>query len=408
MRPGLGGSLLVGLLMVGCATSRVVHLDTGQGSPIAYTPRQRVGPVEVDSGEFKRAMAQLILDLRFSLRPTEATRSRLQLVSWDERTWDAERGGGCTSQSVPDECLTLLGDGFSLLDAASRRNLALSFAWDGVWSGVHDAVRNVVNPLALKAMISSAMAAYMFLVLAPEPLTKFVAIALTAYVIAYMGLESFENLVDGWTRLSSEAERAVSLQELETAGSRFGAVMGTNGARVLILALTMALGGGAANIATKGPLLPGFARATLAIEANAGVQLSAALGGGVRSISWAPGVLTVGLAPTAVAATAMGANTGESAGASVTESRPELKHVFNGVRNAPGFPANFKAVQNGTTRNRVDNKDLLEKLREIEPGDWVKVYKDGWVGTDKVSLHYFESASGKVFNFKMKPGWSNQ
>ena len=58
--------------------------------------------------------------------------------------------------------------------------------------------------------------------------------------------------------------------------------------------------------------------------------------------------------------------------------------------------------------NRVvhGDKELLEKLREIEPGNWQKVYKDGWLGGDKVSLHYFESPSGQVFNFKIKPGWS--
>jgi hypothetical protein len=54
----------------------------------------------------------------------------------------------------------------------------------------------------------------------------------------------------------------------------------------------------------------------------------------------------------------------------------------------------------------VNNKELLEKLREIEPGHWQKIYKDGWLGGDKVSLHYFESPSGQVFNFKIKPGWS--
>lgn len=56
----------------------------------------------------------------------------------------------------------------------------------------------------------------------------------------------------------------------------------------------------------------------------------------------------------------------------------------------------------------MTNKDLLEKLREIEPGNWQKVYKDGWLDSEKVSLHYFESPSGRVFNFKVKPGWSNQ
>ncbi|QSQ16135.1 hypothetical protein JY572_08835 [Myxococcus landrumensis] len=286
--------------------------------------------------------------------------------------------------------------------------MAMSFAWDGVWDGVQDVVKDVVNPLTLKVMLSSAMAAYMFLVVAPEPVTKFVAIALTTYVIAYIGVDAFMNLVEGWRRLAVDSERAVSLLELQEAGHRFGEVMGANGARVLILALTLALGGGAANVASKGPMLPGFARAVLATEANAGFQMSAALSGGVRSISLANGMLTVGLVPGAVAATAWDGAKDSGAATSTSGSDGQgLKNVYNGVRSAPGYPQEFKALQNGTTRHRVANKDLLEKLRELEPGEWAKVYRDGWVGPDKVSLHYFESASGKVFNFKVKPGWSN-
>jgi len=64
-------------------------------------------------------------------------------------------------------------------------------------------------------------------------------------------------------------------------------------------------------------------------------------------------------------------------------------------------------VQATTTRNNVSNKALLEQLRQIEPGNWQKVYKDGWGGSDKVSLHYFQSESGQVFDFAIKPGWSN-
>ncbi|WP_201768964.1 hypothetical protein [Myxococcus stipitatus] len=285
--------------------------------------------------------------------------------------------------------------------------MAISFAWDGVWAGVQDAVRDVVNPLTLKVMLSSAMAAYMFLVVAPEPLTKVVAIALTTYVIAYIGVDAFLNLVEGWRRLSADSERAVSFQELQEAGHRFGEVMGANGARVLILALTMALGGGAANMASKGPMLPGFARAALATETNAGFLMSAALSGGVRSISVSNGLLTVGLVPGAVAASAWDGARGSSVATSALGDGPGLKNVYNGVRSAPGYPPEFKALQNGTTRHRVANKDLLEKLRELEPGEWTKVYRDGWAGPDKVSLHYFESASGKVFNFKVKSGWSN-
>lgn len=298
-----GGVLLLGYLMVGCATSRVVRLDTGEGTPIVYTPPRSVEPIEIDAGAFQRVMTQLVLDMRFSLRPEEEVRPRVRLAAWDSepRTQGRDYGAWCSRQDSPGECLSLLEDGFTFLDAKVRRKMALSFAWDGVWEGVQEAVKEVINPLALKAMITSAMAAYMLLVVAPEPVTKLVAIALTTYVIAYIGLESFANLVKGWLRLSLDAERAVSFQELEEAGHDFGKVMGANGARVLILALTTALGGGAANMASKGPMLPGFARVALAAETNAGFQLSAAMAGGVRSISVAEGVMTVGLAPNAVA-----------------------------------------------------------------------------------------------------------
>ena len=80
-------------------------------------------------------------------------------------------------------------------------------------------------------------------------------------------------------------------------------------------------------------------------------------------------------------------------------SSNELKHVY---------PKEFEAVKNGTTKNTIKNKELLDKLREIESGKWTKVYKDGYDSSgNKISIHYFQSQSGKVFNVKVKPGWSN-
>jgi RHS repeat-associated protein len=86
---------------------------------------------------------------------------------------------------------------------------------------------------------------------------------------------------------------------------------------------------------------------------------------------------------------------------------PELKQVFEGVKNAPGYPANFVAKAGATTRNVVKDKALLEMLREHEAGEWAKVYKDGWIGGQRASLHYFQSRTGKIFNFKIKWVWSN-
>ena len=91
-------------------------------------------------------------------------------------------------------------------------------------------------------------------------------------------------------------------------------------------------------------------------------------------------------------------NKGNGCGESGNSSN-ELKHVY---------PKEFEAVKNGTTKNTIKNKELLDKLREIESGKWTKVYKDGYNSSgNKISIHYFQSQSGKVFNVKVKPGWSN-
>ncbi|WP_276918294.1 hypothetical protein [Aneurinibacillus aneurinilyticus] len=87
----------------------------------------------------------------------------------------------------------------------------------------------------------------------------------------------------------------------------------------------------------------------------------------------------------------------------------EIKNVYNSIKQAPKYPSEFKAVQNGTKKVNVKNQDVLEKLREVESGQWKKIYKDGYDSKGKkISIHYFESQSGKVFDVKVKSGWSNK
>ena len=86
----------------------------------------------------------------------------------------------------------------------------------------------------------------------------------------------------------------------------------------------------------------------------------------------------------------------------------EIKQIFNSIKESPNFPDGFKSRINGKTCNKVKNMDLLEKLRNVESGKWQKVYKDGYDKFgNKISIHYFKSDSGKVFNVKIKNGWSN-
>ncbi|MBO0421445.1 T7SS effector LXG polymorphic toxin [Enterococcus plantarum] len=86
----------------------------------------------------------------------------------------------------------------------------------------------------------------------------------------------------------------------------------------------------------------------------------------------------------------------------------EVKNVYDGIKNAPQYPDGFKGRQNGTKSVKMNDKKLLEQLRKIESGEWKKIYKDGYDKFGKkISIHYFQSKSGKVFNVKTVPKWSN-
>lgn len=363
-----GTVFLLSFLWAGCTSSRVVRLDTGHGAPIVYSPPKNAKPIEIREDEFEKALTQLVLDMRFSLQAQKEERPRYRLVSWNEQdvrpgTPERDYRHWCAQQGSPEECFTLLGGGLSPLDASARRELALHFAWDSVWEGVQGAVQETLNPLAFKAMVTSAMAAYLALLVMPEPVTKLVALALTTYFVAYLGLDVFFGIVDGWGRLTADAEKAISFEELEEAGHRFGKVMGKNGARIILLALTAALGGGAVNMASKGPHLPSFARAALAAETHAGFQMSAALAGGIRSISVAEGVMTVGLAPHAVAMTARG-TAGQSVGSNA--------HVQESGPTRPSLPPNPHAKPSGRrTKSSASDDEATQRSirRENEIAD---------------------------------------
>jgi len=61
------------------------------------------------------------------------------------------------------------------------------------------------------------------------------------------------------------------------------------------------------------------------------------------------------------------------------------------------LPQGWQALKGGTTKVNINNKQLLDELRKVLPGQWKKVYKKGVDGSE---IHYFEHASGKVFDVK--------
>ncbi|NMO16616.1 hypothetical protein HPC49_21620 [Pyxidicoccus fallax] len=339
------------LLATGCSTTRVVHLDTGQGAPIVYKPVES-DPVEISEEEFKSAVTQLVLDMQLNVALNEAERNEERsLLASSGGYVDGARGRNtpslhervCQRQSNPDECLSLITGGFTF-GPMERRMMALYFALDTVWEGVEEAIKDLANPVALRAMITTMIGAALVMLVAPEPITKFVAIALTASLIAYLGTGPVWDLGRGFLTLWDESRDAKDFAALEAAGHRFGKILGENGARVLIVVALAVLGGKNA-MASQGPRLPGAAQAALRAQAEAGFQLSAAFAGEVQSIAVpAAGVLNVTLAPTAVAAMAMGTGSASSSGGSTPiqgDPDGEVHHICtnkNEVSEASGGP----------------------------------------------------------------------
>ncbi|WP_368483875.1 hypothetical protein, partial [Pseudomonas aeruginosa] len=99
---------------------------------------------------------------------------------------------------------------------------------------------------------------------------------------------------------------------------------------------------------------------------------------------------------------------GASWGGSVGSGAGGIRNTYSSIKEAPKYPQGFKDIKNGTQKYKINNQDVLESLRGVEPGKWVKVYRDGFDSAgNKISVHYFQSQSGKVFDVKVKSGWSN-
>ncbi|MGG5314610.1 DUF6531 domain-containing protein [Enterococcus sp. AZ072] len=161
--------------------------------------------------------------------------------------------------------------------------------------------------------------------------------------------------------------------------------------------------------------LSGFFQA--AVEYNAAAAMFA--GGNGVSVSASPftGGASLSLSPVATAASAatvthatmvLGQSIQSMMNGSNYSSGSGIKNVYNGIKDAPKYPEGFTPRKNGLQKNKVTNREALEDLRKIESGEWKKVYKDGYdKNGNKVSIHYFESKSGKVFDVKVKNKWSN-
>jgi len=78
-------------------------------------------------------------------------------------------------------------------------------------------------------------------------------------------------------------------------------------------------------------------------------------------------------------------------------------HLYSDVYASGSAPAGWMPTKGGTLKYPVRNTAVLRHLRQLLPGKWQKVIKQGNTG----ELHYFEHASGQVAGVKYFPHQSH-
>ncbi|XXF78024.1 AHH domain-containing protein [Myxococcaceae bacterium GXIMD 01537] len=312
-------------LVTGCASGRVVRLETSRGPPVVFTAdSSEVEPVELGRGEFKKALSQLGRNMRTPANPQRAARGLFHVdarsgvflvnprtrrvtaldgtalvadvpqveveltrayLRWCERT---ERTGDCLRLLV--ESPTVTGDG--------RYALALALAQGVVLEEMQDAFKEMADPRAVLSAALWTVTFYLILWTVPEPVSKGLAAIMTATAVAYLGVDTFWTLIEGFKRMVEAVDRAATFDELREAGERYGKVLGKNAARAFALLATVAVGNTAAGFASKVPTLPGSAQAAQA-GAQAGILLPAV--GEVQAVAVTGESVSIALSPGAVA-----------------------------------------------------------------------------------------------------------
>ncbi|EPX63042.1 putative lipoprotein [Cystobacter fuscus DSM 2262] len=233
---------------------------------VTLTPRSDFAPVQVSDSEWREAFTQLILEvpLRVATRSTSPLAGHLVLASWpsgDARDTSVEGGYArlCERRGSPSDCYWLLGDGphDTSLGHRDRFVLALGLAL----TPAVEAASGVLQDFSAHAMTAllTGLSLYLVTLMAPEPISKGLALAMTVFLWAYLGHE-FWGLIASTKRLWDEAKAVGTFHELRGASERYARVLGPNTLRILLLLATWKAGARGKE-AMQGSGLPGFPQA---------------------------------------------------------------------------------------------------------------------------------------------------
>ncbi|OJT26745.1 hypothetical protein BO221_01590 [Archangium sp. Cb G35] len=212
---------------------------------------------EVDKG---RVLTLVPEDENSRLKPVADEALRDRYLLWCIRG----RGGG--------DCLRLLDDG-PYLKTDDRRTLALALSFGSVLEETKAALGRELDPQVLVASCMWTLGAYLALWLVPEPITKLLAAGLSVVLVAWLGVDTLWELMDGWAFMATRAHEATTFEELREAGEGFARVLGTDAARAMLLAVGALTGRTVGEVAARVRALPGYGLASAQWRAQGGAAV---------------------------------------------------------------------------------------------------------------------------------------
>ncbi|RKG59200.1 hypothetical protein D7V80_37340 [Corallococcus sp. CA054B] len=303
------------VLLTGCASGPTVRLHTERGTR-TYAPVTWDRRVPVSAREFEEALARLVLEVPLTLRSPRVVRAVAKKgAQLDLGLGFMLRDGyarWCRAHEAPGDCLSLLEDGagFGELD---RLTLAVGMSLDPLRASIGAALQDTLNPEFFVSVVSGAIASWVVLAAAPEPLFTKAAAVIAAVFLAYVGVQSFLTVVRACGALKTATDRAQTFQELEEAAEVFAQALGPEVARVFVLAMTVLVSHGVTvGLSSALAWMPRFPDAVRLGSIQAGFNPARVLD--VSAVAVVDGVVEVTLASTAVAMATMGPPPPSSAG----------------------------------------------------------------------------------------------
>ncbi len=283
-----------------------------------------------------------------------------RLEEWERQLWK--------------EYLAHLGERSALVEAGredmrptaeDRRNMALRVALSRLLPAMAEGLGKELQPERILFAVCSAVVVYLGMWAVPEPISKAVALGVTVVMLVAFGAELLAHVVREWRALVAATAGARTFGEVKEAGQRFGTAIGEDGARVVLVLASLALGrdlhgllkglpkppaGGAVVEAA----LPGGMRLRLpGLKVGAPGAAAGVVGGEVASIAVVGDRFVVAMAAGAGSTVGSGAPPGGGGGAasSACAPAPSSKRLAAsmeaaGVKRPPGTDAHHIVAAN--------------------------------------------------------------